>query len=96
VLLAGAPVGVVGDSVALAALVDEVLLVAQVDVSRPAELRRAVRALTDAGIPPAGVVATVRPVRRAFAAVFAPRRRDRSPAREAAAAATATSEVTVG
>jgi succinoglycan biosynthesis transport protein ExoP len=96
VLLAGAPAGVVGDAVALAGLVDEVLLVARVDVSRPEELRRAVQALTDAGIPPAGVVATVRPARRTFAAVLAARRRGRAPAREAAAATTATPEVTVG
>jgi Mrp family chromosome partitioning ATPase len=96
VLLAGAPVGRVGDSAVLAGLVDEVLLVARVDVSRPEELRYAVRALTDAGIPPAGVVSTVRPARRPWAAIFAARRRRRVPAREAAATTTATSEVTVG
>jgi capsular polysaccharide biosynthesis protein len=96
VLLTGPPVSVVGDSLALAGLVDEVLLVARVDVSRPEELRRAVRALSDVGIPPAGVVATVKPARRPFAAVFAARRRQRSPARDAAATTTGTSEVTVG
>jgi capsular polysaccharide biosynthesis protein len=96
VLLAGAPVGRVGDSAVLAGLVDEVLLVARVDVSRLEELRQAVRALTDAGIPPAGVVSTVRPARRPLAAIFAARRRRRLPAREAASATTATSEVTVG
>jgi succinoglycan biosynthesis transport protein ExoP len=96
VLLAGAPAGRVGDSAVLASLVDEVLLVARVDVSRPEELQQAVRALTDAGIPPAGVVSTVRPARRPLAAIVAARRRRRLPARGAAAATTATSEVTVG
>jgi polysaccharide biosynthesis transport protein len=96
VLLAGPPAGVVGDSLALAGLVDEVLLVARVDVSRPEELRRAMRALSDAGIPPAGVVVTVRPARRPFAAAIAAARRLRSPAREPAAATTGTSEATVG
>jgi succinoglycan biosynthesis transport protein ExoP len=96
VLIAGAPVGRVGDSAVLAGLVDEVLLVARVDVSRLEELRLAVRALADAGIPPAGVVSTVRPSRRPFAAMAAARRRRSLPARDAAAATTATSEVTVG
>jgi hypothetical protein len=65
-------------------------------VSRHEELRHAVRSLTDAGIPPAGVVSTVRPARRPLAAIFAARRRRNLPARDAAAATTATSEVTVG
>jgi capsular polysaccharide biosynthesis protein len=94
VLIAGSPVGTFGDVLALAGLVHEVLLVARVDVSRPDELRRAVRALTAAGMPPAGVVSTVRPARRPLAAVLAARRRH-SPAREAAPTTT-TSEVTVG
>jgi capsular polysaccharide biosynthesis protein len=94
VLIAGSPVGMFGDAIALAGLVQEVLLVARVDVSRPDELRRAVRALTDAGIPPAGVVSTVRPARRPLAAALAARR-GHSPAR-APAATTATPEVTVG
>lgn len=94
VLIAGSPVGTFGDVIALAGLVQDVLLVARVDVSRPDELRRAVRVLTDAGIPPAGVVSTVRPARRPLAAVLAARRRQ-SPAREMAPT-TATSEVRVG
>jgi tyrosine-protein kinase len=55
---------VAGDALALAALVDEVLLVARDDVTRPDALRRAVRTLSDAGVPPVGVVATARPARR--------------------------------
>jgi capsular polysaccharide biosynthesis protein len=54
---------VAGDAVALAAVVDEVLLVARDDVTRPDALRRAMRVLSDAGAPPAGVVATARPTR---------------------------------
>jgi Mrp family chromosome partitioning ATPase len=83
VLLAGAPAGVVGDSLALAALVDDVLLVARDDLTRRDELERAVRALTGAGIPPAGVVATVRPARRPLAGVLGARPHRRPPARRA-------------
>jgi succinoglycan biosynthesis transport protein ExoP len=54
-------VAVAGDAVALAALVDEVLLVSRDDVTRPDGLRRAMRALADAGAPRAGLVATARP-----------------------------------
>jgi Mrp family chromosome partitioning ATPase len=95
VVIAGAPAGVVGDSVALAGLVDRVLLVACDDVTRPDELRRAMRALTDAGIPPAGVIATARPRRRLFGSVRTTRQHGAA-AQSAAAATAATSEVTVG
>jgi capsular polysaccharide biosynthesis protein len=96
VVIAGAPVGVVGDSVGLAGLVHEVLLVARDDVTRPDELRRAMRALTDAGIPPAGIVATLRRPRRPFGGVGAAWRRRRSTAQSGAGTTAGASEVTVG
>jgi capsular polysaccharide biosynthesis protein len=84
--------GMAGDAVALAPLVDTVLLVARDDVTRPDSLRRAVRALTDAGIPPAGVVAIARGAR--FRLRLEPTSTD---ARATTQPATgATSEVTVG
>ena len=92
VLVVGAA-GAVGDSVALAPLVDEVLLVARDGVTRSDELRRAVRALTDAGVPPDGVVATDKPARRGFSGLFA---EWRASAQEGPATPGATSEVTVG
>jgi capsular polysaccharide biosynthesis protein/MinD-like ATPase involved in chromosome partitioning or flagellar assembly len=95
VVIAGAPAGVVGDSLAVADLVDKVLLVARDDVTRPDELRRALRALTDAGVPPAGVVATVRPRRRPLD-VLRSARRQRRPLTQSGAATAARSEVTVG
>jgi polysaccharide biosynthesis transport protein len=94
VLLLAAPVGMFGDAVALAGVVHEALLVARVDVTRPDELGRAVAALTEAGIPPAGIVSTERPARRRFTAMLSAYRR-RVPEREAKPSS-ATSEVTVG
>jgi capsular polysaccharide biosynthesis protein len=84
--------GIAGDAVALAPLVDTVLLVARDDVTRPDALRRAVRALADAGIPPAGVVALARGAR------FPLRPEPTSDDARATAHTTtgATSEVTVG
>jgi capsular polysaccharide biosynthesis protein len=84
--------GIGADAVALAPLADTVLLVARDDVTRPEALRRAVRALADAGIAPAGVVATDRGARLRFRP---------EPASAAARGTThtpagATSEVTVG
>jgi capsular polysaccharide biosynthesis protein len=63
VVLAGAPVGVVGDALALVGSVDLVVLVACLDVTRVDELQRAVSALEAAGSPPVGVVVTTRPRR---------------------------------
>lgn len=60
IVLAGAPVGVVGDALTLVGLVDLVVLVACLDVTRVDELQRAVSALEAAGSPPIGVVATTR------------------------------------
>jgi Mrp family chromosome partitioning ATPase len=60
IVLAGAPVGVVGDALTLVGLVDLVVLVACLDVTRVDELQRAVSALEAAGSPPVGVVATTR------------------------------------
>ena len=94
VLLATSPVGMFSDAVALAGVVHEALLVARVDVTRPDELRRAVAALTDAGVPPAGVVSTERPARRPITALLAAYRRY-VPER-GAQPTSATSEVTVG
>ena len=84
--------GIVADALAITPLVDEALLVARDDVTRPEALRRAARALTDAGRRPVGVVATVRAGRIPF----------RTEATRADARATthtttaATSEVTAG
>jgi capsular polysaccharide biosynthesis protein len=63
IVLAGAPVGVVGDALALVGSVDLVVLVTCLDVTRVDDLQRAVSALEAAGSPPAGVVATT-PARR--------------------------------
>jgi capsular polysaccharide biosynthesis protein len=63
IVLAGAPVGVVGDALALVGLVDLVVLVGCLDVTRVDELERAVSALEAAGFPPVGVVVTTRPRR---------------------------------
>ena len=94
VLLLASPVGMFGDAVALAGVVHEALLVARVDVTRPDELGRAVAALTEAGIPPAGVVSTERPARRPLTAMLSAYRRH-VPEREAKPSS-ATTEVTVG
>jgi succinoglycan biosynthesis transport protein ExoP len=94
VLLAASPVGRYGDAVALAGVVHEAFLVARVDVTRPDELGRAVAALTDAGIPPAGVISTERPARRPLAAVLTAYRRH-APER-GTKRSSSTSEVTVG
>jgi polysaccharide biosynthesis transport protein len=84
--------GIAADALVLAPLVDTVLLVAREDVTRPDALRRAARALTDAGITPAGVVAIARRARLRFSP--APVRDD---ARTTAPTTTsAASEVTVG
>lgn len=64
VLIAGAPVGVVGDSLALVPLVDSVMLVARLDVTRVDEAVRAVRALEGVEAPLGDVVATTRRRRR--------------------------------
>jgi Mrp family chromosome partitioning ATPase len=100
VLVATAPAGRVGDAVALASLADEVLLVARLDVTRADELQRAVRALTDAGKPPAGIVATMRPGRSPLRALRAapwrtPKRRETA-APGGAAAQPTPPEVSVG
>lgn len=92
VVIAGAPAGVVGDHIPLAGLVDAVLLVARDDVTRPRELARALRALTGAGRPPLGVVATVRPRRGLFGPAGAMRRHQHARAH----GGPATSEVTAG
>jgi tyrosine-protein kinase len=91
ILIAGAPLGVVGDALALTGLVDTALLVARVGATRVDELEEAVRLLTRAGRPPVGVVAT----RRAPGAGLLVGWR-RMTARRAGSAVTQPSEVTVG
>lgn len=91
VLLAGAPLGVVGDALALTALADATLLVARVGGTRVDELEEAMRALTRAGVPPLGIVAT----RRAPGGWLIAARR-RLTARRAESTVTQPSEVTVG
>ena len=60
VVLAGAPVGLVGDALALVGLVDVVVLVACLGMTRVDELQRAMSALGAAGSRPAGVVVMTR------------------------------------
>jgi Mrp family chromosome partitioning ATPase len=91
VLIASAPAGLVGDPVALAAHVDAALLVVRDDVTRPEEVARAMRALTDAGIPPVGIVATVAPARLSLVEMAGARLRRHAPPQAAAPPA---SEVT--
>jgi capsular polysaccharide biosynthesis protein len=91
VVLAGAPVGVVGDALALVGLADLVVLVACLDVTRVDELQRAVSALQAAGSPPVGVVATTRPRRGRWRADL-----HRIPGSRLAARATKRSEMPSG
>jgi len=70
VVLAGAPVGVVGDSLALVGFVDEVVLVACPGVTRVDDMQRAVEALKAAGSSPVGVVTTSVPKRRLLRATL--------------------------
>ena len=99
VLLAGAPVGVVGDALALAGLVDTVLLVARVGTTRVDDLEQAIESLARAGAPPLSVVATPRAPRAGLGALrrtLARRRTAAAAAPQGGAPATTTSEVTVG
>jgi len=103
VLLAGAPVGVVGDALALAGLVDTVVLVARIGETRVDELDCAMRALTDVDAVPIGTVITRQPRGGRLGAVrwtMEPRRAGTAPgagvAQPGGAAASTTSEVTVG
>lgn len=101
-LLAGAPLGVVGDALALAGLVDTVLLVARPGTTRVDDLERTLRALIRAGAPPVGIVATSRaPGGALFAAWRALASRRAGPPTEPAVAQpggapASTSEATVG
>jgi polysaccharide biosynthesis transport protein len=61
VLIAGAPAGVVGDSLLLADLTDTVMLVARLGITRKHELERAVQALEGAGVEQLIVIATSQP-----------------------------------
>ena len=91
ILIAGAPLGVVGDALALTGLVDAALLVARVGTTRVDELEEAVRLLTRAGRPPLGIVATTRAPGAGLLSAWR-----RITARRAGSAVTQPSEVTVG